>query len=234
MSNLLNIYSKGTARKIRKLFGLKLTDPYMKYKEIAIFKEIFQGLKPAKCLEYGCGTSTLYYLDFLPKTSQWYSIEHHKGWFDNIKSMNDRENLHLHHVAIENTEAPELESDSYVNFPEKIGQFDFILVDGIRRENCIRKAHDLLSENGVLIVHDSNRIQYHDLIKEFPNWMIIEDFRKSAGGIGFASKNLDVKKIIDLDQHVPLWKIDTKISNFFKFKYLLGKKSKSFRIQMSS
>jgi len=66
--SLLSIYTKGTFRKLQKMFGLELKDPYMKYKEIAIFKELFTKLKPKKCLEYGCGTSTLYFLDFLPKT----------------------------------------------------------------------------------------------------------------------------------------------------------------------
>ena len=231
--SILSIYTKGTKRKLNKFLGLNLKDPYMKFKEISIFQEVFKNLKPLKCLEYGCGTSTIYYLNHLPKEANWYSIEHHKGWFDKMQSQNDFSNLHLYHVELESTDPPSLENDTYVNYPEQFGQFDFILVDGIRRENCIRKAHDLLSENGLLVVHDSNRNYYHDLIKTFPNWMILEDFRKSAGGIGFASKKLDLSKLIDYDSHIPLWKTDTAISNFFKFKFLIGKKPKKFRFQKS-
>jgi len=213
--SLLSIYTKGTFRKLQKMFGLELKDPYMKYKEIAIFKELFTKLKPKKCLEYGCGTSTLYFLDFLPKNTYWYSIEHHKGWFEKIQSLNDRENLHLHYVEAEKEPVPNLNDDDYVNYPEQFGQFDFILVDGIHRENCIQKAHQLLTENGLLIVHDSNRKQYHSYIKKFNNWMVLQDFRKSAGGIGFASKQLHLSNLISIDEHVNIWKTDTAISNFF-------------------
>ncbi|OEK01789.1 hypothetical protein BFP97_09795 [Roseivirga sp. 4D4] len=231
---ITSIYAKGTKRKLLKLFGVQMKDPYMKYKEITIFQQLFTSLKPKKCLEYGCGTSTLYYLDFLPKETKWYSIEHHEEWFKKIHASNDRDNLELIHVLIGDNEPSSLEDDDYVNYPEQFGKFDFILVDGIRREHCIQKAHDLLTDDGLLIVHDSNREQYHSLIKEFPNWMIIEDFRKSAGGIGFASKKLDLENVLDLDSHIGLWKLDTKISNFFKFKFLLGKKAKPFRFQRSS
>ena len=208
-------------------------DPYMKYKEISILKEIFKNLQPKKCLEYGCGTSTIYYLNHLPKGADWYSIEHHKGWFDKMQSQNIYDNLHLSHVELEDVEPTTLAEDAYVNYPEQFGQFDFILVDGIRREHCIYKAHELLSENGLLIVHDSNRTEYHDLIKEFPNWMILQDFRKTAGGIGFASKQLDLNKLISIEPHLKLWKTDTAISNFFKFKFFLGKKTKKFAFEKS-
>lgn len=231
--SIFSIYRKGTRRKLNKFLGITQKDPYMKYKEISIFKEVFRNLKPRKSLEYGCGTSTIYYLEHLPKGADWYSIEHHKGWFDKMQSQNAFDNLHLYLVELEKEEPTNLAEDTYVNYPEKFAPFDFILVDGIRREHCIQKAHELLSDDGLLVVHDSNRAQYHDLIKEFPNWMILEDFRKSAGGIGFASKHLDLSKLIDLDQHIPLWKQDTRVSNFFKFKFLLGKKTKSFRFQKS-
>lgn len=231
--SIFSIYGKGTKRKFNKFLGIDQKDPYMKYKEINIFQQLFLNLKPTKCLEYGCGTSTLYYLDFLPKETKWYSIEHHEDWFKKIQASNDRDNLELIHVPIDNTEPASLKDDEYVNYPERFGKFDFILVDGIRREHCIKKAHDLLSDEGLLIVHDINREQYHDLIKEFPNWMILEDFRKSAGGIGFASKDLDIKNLIDIESHKKLWQLDTRISNFFKFKYLIGKKAKPFRFQKS-
>jgi len=170
---------------------------------------------------------------FFTQNTYWYSIEHHKGWFEKIQSLNDRENLHLHYVEAEKEPVPNLNDDDYVNYPEQFGQFDFILVDGIHRENCIQKAHQLLTENGLLIVHDSNRKQYHSYIKKFNNWMVLQDFRKSAGGIGFASKQLHLSNLISIDEHVNIWKTDTAISNFFKFKFLLGKKPKKFAFEKS-
>lgn len=205
----------------------------MKYKEIDFFKELFAKFQPKKCLEYGCGTSTPYYMSHLPEGAQWVSIEHHKGWFDKISKVIDRPNLSLHFVDVEGNEPSSPEEDVYAAFPNQFAPYDFILVDGIRRENCIELAHGMLAKNGVVVIHDSNRKQYHDHIKKFKYWFILEDFRKTAGGLGLASNDIDVTELVNLDQHAKLWKSDSSVSNFFKFKFLLGKKAKPFRLQKS-
>ena len=232
MESLLSIYAKGTKRKLLKFFGLETSDPYMKFKEIDFFSELLINLKPVKCLEYGCGTSTAYYMSHLQKGSKWISVEHHKGWYDKISEVINHPDLSLHYVDI--TSATDIENDNYATFPKQFGQFDLILVDGIRRENCVEMAHDLLAVGGVLVVHDSNRIEYHSHIKKFKSWVILEDFRKSAGGLGLASNTVDVTKLVDLEAHAKLWKKDTAVSNFFKFKFILGKKVKKFRLQTSN
>lgn len=234
METLSGIYSKGTRRKLLKLFGYESKDPYMKYKEIDFFKELLSSFQPDRCLEYGCGTSTPYYIEHLPKESHWSSIEHHKGWFDKISQEIDRPNLDLHYVNVEGNDPKVPSEDIYASFPKSFAPFDFILVDGIRRENCIELAHDLLSDKGIVVVHDSNRAHYHPHIKKFKYWFILEDFRKSAGGLGLASNHVDVTQLIDLEQHAALWRQDTAVSNFFKFKFLLGKKAKAFRLQTSN
>jgi len=230
---LAGIYFRGTKRKLLKFFGLRSNDPYMKYKEINFFKELLSNVRPKKCLEYGCGTSTLYYMNYLPADSHWTSIEHHKAWFNKISKEISRPNLSLHFVDIERQSSEEPNEDVYASFPLPFGKFDFILVDGIRRENCIEMAPLLLEKGGILVVHDSNRHQYHEHIKKFRYWFILEDFRKSAGGLGVASNDVDVAMAVNLSSHVSLWKMDTAISNFFKFKFLLGKKPKPFRLQVS-
>lgn len=234
METLFGIYSKGTKRKLLKFIGVESKDPYMKYKEIAFFKELFANFKPMKCLEYGCGTSTPYYMDHLPVGASWYSVEHHKGWFEKISAQIQRPNLHLDFVDIEGNEPKGPKDDVYAGLPKQNAPFDFILVDGIRRENCTELAHQFLSENGLVVVHDSNRVQYHEHIKKFKYWFILQDFRKSAGGLGLASNHVDVRQLVDLNAHAKLWKKDTAISNLFKFKYLMGKKSKPFKLEKSS
>lgn len=233
METLGSIYAKGTARKLKKFVGIASKDPYMKYKEIDFFKELFANFKPMRCLEYGCGTSTPYYMDHLPADAQWLSVEHHKGWFEKISKEIGRPNLSLHFVDIEGNEPTSPEEDVYASFPAQYAPFDFILVDGIRRENCADLAKKYLSDNGIVVMHDSNRPQYHQHIKQFKYWFILEDFRKSAGGLGLASDHVNVNELIDLERHKRLWKKDTAISNFFKFKFLLGKRPKTFKFQSS-
>ncbi|PWL29032.1 MAG: hypothetical protein DCO95_11360 [Roseivirga sp. XM-24bin3] len=233
METLASIYTKGTLRKLQKFLGMDSKDPYMKYKEIDFFKELFAKFQPNKCLEYGCGTSTPYYMSHLPDGAQWVSIEHHKGWFDKISKVIDRPNLSLHFVEVDGNDPKVPEDDLYVTFPKQFAPYDFILVDGIRRENCIELAHELLAKNGIVVVHDSNRKEYHDHIKKFKYWFILEDFRKTAGGLGLASNDVDVTQLVSLKQHATLWKKDSVVSNFFKFKFLMGKKAKPFRLQTS-
>ena len=193
--------------------------------------EILGNLKPKKCLEYGCGLSTLFFPGFLPSSTQWISVEHHPIWFKNIKEENQRSNVHLNQVDIQENEPHGF--DDYINFPTDQAPFDFILVDGVAREACIEKGLGLLADDGLLVIHDCNRPAYHEAIKKFPKWLIIQDFRKTAGGFGFGTKNQPPTHLFDLDYHKNLWSIDTKINNFFKFKYLIGKKSKPFNLQTS-
>jgi len=59
--------------------------------------------------------------------------------------------------------------------------------------------------------------------------MIFEDYRKNIGGFGLSSIGLDIKSLFDVNRNVQVWSIDSKIHNFFKFKFLIGKKTKPFR-----
>ena len=152
METLIGIYSKGTKRKFLNKIGRPNKDPFMKYKEIDLFKELFANLKPMKCFEYGCGTSTPYYIDHLSPDAEWGSVEHHQGWFDKIKEQISRPNLSLYHVDVEGNNGVSLEEDEYAHFPKQFAPFDFILVDGINRENCADAAKEMLSERGVVLV----------------------------------------------------------------------------------
>ncbi len=238
-ASLIDFYKKGTIRKFRKIFKLKRArTPYMKYKEIALFEELLSNLKPQKVLEYGCGFSSLHFLSFLPDKAIWHSVEHNQQWFEEVKQMATKKGvdniLKLHHVTAE-TESWLLEGDykdfkNYVDFPEKLKPFQLVLVDGMARESCVKKAFELLADDGILVLHDANRKRYQDSLKLFDDCLILEDFRKTAGGFALASKGRNIESLIDLPYHAKIWAIDTQIVNFFKFKYLMGKKSKPFRI----
>ena len=240
IGSLLNNYSKGTARQFDHIFKLGNNKmPYMKYKEVEFFTEILHSLKPKRILEYGCGFSTAYFTQILPKDIEWVSIEHNQEWFDAVKESlagNTKVELHFVKPEVSSWTSGGTYSDfkSYVDYPEKLGKFDLILVDGVAREACIQKSHSLLNDGGIVVVHDCNRTKYHNDIMEFPNWLIIEDFRRNAGGFGIGSKTCKVETLADIPRHQQIWKVDNAINNFFKFKYLLGKPSKGFRLRGSN
>ncbi len=233
MESLGTIYKKGTVRKLKKWLGYEPSDPYMKFKEIDFFTELLINFKPKKCLEYGGGLSTPFFLKYLPEDTHWFSIENNAKWFDIIKDKIKSDRIHLSLVDVAENIDQDAETDSYVCHAETLGgQFDFILVDGINRENCIDMAAKYLKKGGLLVVHDANRVQYHEHIKQFKNWRIIQDFRKTAGGFALASNDLDLDHLVDWKRHSRLWKADSAVSNFFKFKFIMGRK-KSFKLEQS-
>ncbi len=233
ITSLLSHYRKGTLRRARKMFGLPFNSPFMRYKEIAVMEEVIQKLKPSKVLEFGCGLSTLYFPTKLKLNAEWHAIEHNEKWFKDVQRQISNPNLvKLYHIPVDSEEVgieDEHKFKSYVDFPSSLGKFDLILVDGVARKECITKAKQLLNKNGLLIVHDSNRSAYHSLLKTFKHWMIMEDFRKTSGGFGFATKDKDIKEYIALENHRGVWKIDNAIQNFSKFKFLLGKKTRPYK-----
>ncbi len=235
---MIRLYMYENKKRIEKALGIKSINPYMKYKEIVFLKELLSNLKPKKCLEYGCGYSSLYFPAFLAKNASWMSVEHDKKWHAEVNRKNRNENVEIFHINANNhnfiDEGEYKDFMSYVNFPESEAPFDFILVDGMARKACIEKAKKMLSEEGVVVVHDCNRGAYHQEIKKYKHWLILEDFRKTAGGIGLASNSVNIENLFDIQKHKEVWKKDTKISNLFKFKFMILKHGKPFRFQQSS
>jgi hypothetical protein len=51
--------------------------------------------------------------------------------------------------------------DDYVRFPSLLGRtFDLVLIDGRKRRRCLLEASQLLSEQGVTVLHDGWRTYY--------------------------------------------------------------------------
>jgi predicted O-methyltransferase YrrM len=228
-ANSFQQFLKGTKIKILRMLGFSLNHPYMKEREIDIFLEILHKSKPAQCLEWGSGFSTLYFPIHLSDSAQWLSIEHHEEWHSKVKSMNTNPKVRIELVKA-NIENPQKESGSdfknYVAFPETLPSFDLILVDGVARNACAKASLKYLKEDGLLIIHDINRKKYQEALKDYPYFAILEDFRKTSGGMGFASKSKPIDQYFDIQKHWEIWQTHTYNTNIFKFKYLVGKKSK--------
>jgi len=120
--------------------------------------------KNTKILEFGSGNSTIY---FSKLTNNLISIEHNKDWYNKIKPK------------LENDVTYILKSIDYISRPPRnktfyncdtieqlLGQpvpdeyFDIIIIDGIDRVNCAYGSIDKLKKNGILVLDDSNRIEY--------------------------------------------------------------------------
>lgn len=130
--------------------------PMMSDKEIKIVDDILSELKPKKCLEWGAGGSTVYFPEKHPEIESWTSIEHNGGWYQKLVKRIPFK-VDLRHVKVVDY-LKEVEGEKY----------DFILIDGLMRAECLMVAEDMLNPGGVILVHDTGRAWYQDLIKLWP------------------------------------------------------------------
>ena len=120
--------------------------------------------------EFGSGNSTFYYAQRAQKVV---SVEHDKAWFDKISSSTPA-NSEMIFCELQ-------KNGDYSKMPESLGsKFDIIIVDGRDRVNCCLHSLGALSEQGVVVLDDSEREHYAAAIDFFKQ----EGFRElSFSGI---------------------------------------------------
>lgn len=149
--------------------GIEL--PFMDKNEIEAIKMCLNLFdRPIRALEWGSGRSTLFFSSLLPQGSSWVALEHDAGWH---KEMKTKIAMHPSSCASIVFIQPNKPFDGladgdfatfhdYVLAPAHMGTtFDFILVDGRARIECLAIGWNLLKENGVMVLHDAQRKEYH-------------------------------------------------------------------------
>jgi len=102
-------------------------------------------------LEFGSGNSTLFYSRFVKKV---YAIEHDKDWHTELSGQLP-ENVKLIYKK--------LDGEEYSNSAKELNEtFHIIIIDGRNRVNCIKTSFASLSEDGVIILDDSEREEYKE------------------------------------------------------------------------
>lgn len=134
----------------------------MSDKEVEIIESL---LKPEfDCLEFGSGYSTVYFPQFV---SSWTSIEHDDDWFFKVINMIEFDSM--------KTKIIKASESDYLTSVLRLGKkYDFILVDGIRRKECLDLAFKLIKPNGIILLHDAIRFEYKDWVDKYPNKTLIE------------------------------------------------------------
>lgn len=106
--------------------------------------------KEHKIFEFGSGNSTLFYAKLAGKVV---AVEHDEPWFNRI-SKDKPANAEMIFCELK-------EDGEYcrkpLSLPEK---FEVIIVDGRDRVNCCKQAIDALTDNGVVVLDDSERAFY--------------------------------------------------------------------------
>ena len=187
--------------------------PYMKYRELMVFNQIVEKLQPKNILEWGSGYSTIYFPKKLGKGYKWLSIENNEEWASQIKETSKDKGVTIELIK-ENAGPPysdEFRDGSYEDFKDYIEKpgsrapFDYIVIDGRARRACLQKSFSYLKEGGVVILHDANRNHYIDETIPFTDTFLLQDYRRSGGGMLIATKSIKIDSLINSKSHKRNW-----------------------------
>ncbi|WP_026897700.1 FkbM family methyltransferase [Daejeonella oryzae] len=127
--------------------------PWVTYSFIDFIKT---RIKPNHLIfEFGSGNSTYFYAKTASKVI---SVEHDRAWFEKI-SKSKPANSEMIFCELD-------KGGSYCKMPlTRSEKFHLIIVDGRDRVNCCLQAVNALTEDGVLILDDSEREFYNPAIE---------------------------------------------------------------------
>lgn len=175
--------------------------PAMWLSEIAcvvrILEEQSRDKEYINVLEYGSGNSTVYFPNLLRKKGvkfMWYAVENSIPWYEQVVSMVAKADLQGSVRCFLMSSTYEKDKDiqetlgmsEYINFPGTLDiEFDVIIVDGRKRGECLELASELLAPDGVAILHDAEREEYHPAFQHFVNGgqFVCENKSPVPGGV---------------------------------------------------
>jgi hypothetical protein len=122
-------------------------------------KKIHDNSKISRVLEWGSGKSTDTFSRWAETVD---SVEHNPAWVILYPPKNVR-------IIFE---------PSQQLYPLQTGRFDeydLIFVDGICRPSCIKTASEIVTADGIVIVHDAERKEYQDSYRLFKHSIFTDD-----------------------------------------------------------
>lgn len=119
-----------------------------------------------RVFEYGCGNSTLWWAN---RATSVVSIEHDAGWYSKMLPALPP-NCSLSHIPLDTNGHYAGAISAYRN------TFEIVFVDGRDRVNCLARSPEALTQNGIIILDNSDRINYRPGIEELfaKGWRQIE------------------------------------------------------------
>lgn len=148
--------------------------PYMQKNDVYILDKLFESRKPSIVFEWGSGGSTVYFPAIHKFIEKWVSIGHDEKWATEISLECHRKNLSNVTVGY----CPKIYHYIHSEFiTEHLKIADFIIIDGIKRKECMEMAFEMCKENALVFLHDSGRIDYHAWFNIFPYCQKLTDGR---------------------------------------------------------
>ncbi len=123
--------------------------PWMTYSFIDFIKE--RLYKELIIFEFGSGNSTIF---FAKRVKSVIAAEHNAKWYEEVKDK-----------VPNNAEVKLVTLTNYENSIDITKQYDIIIIDGERRNECIKNSIKALNKSGIIILDDSEREDYKSGIK---------------------------------------------------------------------
>lgn len=136
-----------------------LTYPFINFLEPRLNKNFTM-------FEFGCGNSTLW---FAERVGQIFSVEHDKGWYDEIcKNLPENAKIVLKEIVTSESYSAitfmscsdETSYSSEVKSSKQL--YDIILVDGVYRNNSVINSVNALKETGVIIIDNVDYVESNE------------------------------------------------------------------------
>jgi len=124
--------------------------PWLSYPVISFLSERLNN--NMLLFEYGSGNSTIYYSQNVKGVV---AIEHNKEWYDKIKK---RLNKNAEIIFKEINE----DGDYCRVIKTTDTKYHIVIIDAEDRVNCIKQCQENLTEDGVIILDDSDREEYSE------------------------------------------------------------------------
>jgi len=142
--------------------------------ERRLILQLLHDRRPKRCLEWGIGGSTVEFSQ-ADGIEEWIGIEHNRDWIDRVCPCVSS-HVRLHHAPVATAEllyaSPSL-IQGYVHHPATAGVFDLVFIDGDYRWQCLKRASEILSAEGICLVHDSARKDMHAHFHHFQRHLIL-------------------------------------------------------------
>ena len=161
--------------------------PWMTPASIEILDRLLT--KDMNGLEYGSGTSTLFFGERLGALT---SVEHDEKWHQIVAQQLEQANLnHVNYYLIvpdqletnlqieaRNRQPFDGENENYLTYYELTNtfnsdSFDIIIIDGRARVECAKRCVDKLKSGGIMVLDNSERTRYQPAQELFQDWELI-------------------------------------------------------------
>lgn len=126
-----------------------------------LLRKWLKNINPSSVLEWGPGKSTKIIHNECPN-SKILSIENNKDYWAKMAAEHPYSEIIFSSI-------PSYGPSDYSCWPliHRKEKYDLIFIDGRQRVSCLVSSMYLISESGVIIIHDSERIQYKHGISLF-------------------------------------------------------------------